>query len=122
MIDDDGGWWDDDDDYWNFNDSAFMDQTEGIEHQRSKNTEPVGVEEVPTRVYFEVVMLGIAYTVGIVLVSSIVIFAALKAFGYQPGVALRAVCNFGDSNTDIEMATSSRMSIHASTENPMARS
>jgi len=108
---DDDAMWDDDDDYWKFNDNAFMGQTKGLkETRRGEPAVPV-VEPVPVSQYFEAILLGVAYTVGLCVVTAIIAYGTLKACGYRTDVMLRSIFNFGEGHSDIELGSTQRMEI-----------
>jgi len=110
QVDDDAAW-DDDDDYWKYNDNAFIGQTKGLkETRRGEPAVPVA-EPVPVSQYFEAILLGVAYTVGLCVVTAIVLYGTLKACGYRTDVMLRSVLNFGEGHSDIELGATQRMSI-----------
>ena len=68
-------------------------------------------------VFAEAMALGIAYTIGIVLVSLVVLFFVLKACGYNATSAYRSVLSIGDSgHGDVELGSPQRMPVG----NPMA--
>lgn len=114
---DDDAIWDDDDDYWKFNDNAFMDQTKGLKETRRSAPVIPQVEPVPVSQYFEAVLLGVAYTVGLCVVTAIVVYGTLKACGYKTDVMLRSAFNFGEGHSDIELGSTQRMDINPSAGN-----